>query len=310
MKTSIIIGSRRSKLALIQAESIVNQIRTINHSLTITISRITTQGDRDRRSQLNQIAREGIFVKELEEALLDGRIDIAVHSLKDMPAEITQGLCLSAITERIDHRDVLVSRSSSLSLLAPGAKIGTGSTRRAIQLAAYRPDLRVCSIRGNIDTRLRKVYNEELDGVIIAAAAMIRLGWEDKISEYLPAEHFLPAVGQGALGIEIRSGDEEAAEIVSCVNHTTTQQSIMAERAFLLALGGGCRAPIAALGSVEGTKLKLEGMAADPEGKKILHATEEGSAAMPEQAGILLARKLLEMGASEFITELKANEAR
>lgn len=309
MRTKIVAGSRGSKLALIQAESVVAKIRQINPYLEVAISKIATKGDRNRHTQLDRLAGVGVFVKELEEALLDDRIDLAVHSLKDMPTQINQGLYLAAVTERLDPRDVLVSRAKRLDELAPGSRIGTGSFRRAVQLASYRPDLEVCSIRGNVDTRLRKVSGGEVDGVILAAAAMLRLGWENKIIEYLPLKHFLPAVGQGALVIETRLGDEEIAGLISPISHLPTWQSITAERAFLSALGGGCRAPIAALGTVNGTTLKLEGMVADASGKKILRASEEGNAMSPEQVGVRLAQKMLAMGASEFITEVRSGES-
>ncbi len=305
MKTKIVVGSRGSKLALIQAESVVAKIREINPHVEVGISKIVTKGDRDRHAQLDHMEGIGVFVKELEEALLTGRIDLAVHSLKDVPTEIPQGLCLLAVTERLDPSDVLVSKSGRLNELASGARIGTGSLRRAAQLTRYRPDLEVCSIRGNVDTRLRKVASGEFDGVILAAAAMLRLGWQDKISEYLPLEHFVPAVGQGTLVIETRLGDKEIVELISPLNHRPTWQSITAERAFLSALGGGCRAPIAALGTVNSDTLKLEGMVADASGKKMLRAVEEGSTIFPEELGTRLAQRMQRMGAAEFITEVR-----
>ncbi len=303
MSRRIIVGSRGSKLALIQAESVVARIREVNPGIEIGISRVVTAGDRNRHLQLDQVAGIGIFVKELEAALLNSRIDLAVHSLKDMPTQIPSGLCLAAVTARLDPRDVLVSRGKRLQELASGARIGSGSLRRAVQLSACRPDLEVCSIRGNVDTRLRKVTDGELDGVILAAAALQRLGWEDRVSDYLPTEYFLPAVGQGALVIEMRSDDTEAAKIVAPLNHLPTWQSITAERAFLRALGGGCRAPIAALGTVNGVTLKLEGMISDISGSRILRSSDEGSAEVAEEIGDRLARKLLDMGAVEFLAE-------
>jgi hydroxymethylbilane synthase len=209
---------------------------------------------------------------------------------------------LAAVTARLDPRDVLVSRCGSLCELTPGSKIGTGSPRRAAQLLALRPDLLACGIRGNIDTRLLKVSDGEFDGVIVAAAAMIRLGWEDRITEYLPIEHFTPAVGQGALGIEIRSEDKEIATLVSKINDGPTWQAVTAERTFLQTLGGGCRAPIAALGSVSDGTLKLTGMVAGADGSQILRASEEGNTSAPEQLGERLARKMLESGALALIT--------
>jgi len=304
MSRRIIVGSRGSKLALIQAESVAAKIRETNPDIEVSISQIVTKGDRNRHVQLDHMADIGVFIKELEEALLDGRIDLAVHSLKDMPAQITSGLCLAAVTERLDPRDVLVSRGVRLVELTSGAKIGTGSLRRAVQLSVFRSDLEACGIRGNVDTRLRKVANGEFDGVILAAAALQRLGWEDRISEYLPPKHFLPAVGQGALAIETCSDANEVARIVAPLNHLPTWQSITAERAFLNALGGGCRAPIAALGTVNGPVLKLEGMVADVGRKIILFHTEEGSNTAPEELGVRLAQKLLAMGADTFLAEV------
>ncbi len=301
MRKKIIIGSRGSRLALTQAESVLSQLKEANPHLKFSLSKIVTEGDRNRRLSLDRMAGVGVFVKELEAALLDGRIDLAVHSLKDLPTEIPEGLYLAAVVERLDPRDILVSRSERLAELAPGSRIGTDSIRRTIQLVAYRPDLEVCSIRGNVDTRLRKVSSGELDGVILAATAMLRLGWADRITEYLPLEYFLPPAGQGALGMEIRANDEEIGEIVSRLNHQPTWQSVVAERTFLSALGGGCRAPIATLGTINGDTLNLMGMVSDASGKKILRASEEGSAATPEQLGIRLAHKMLKMGASKFI---------
>jgi hydroxymethylbilane synthase len=304
VRTKIVVGCRGSKLALIQAKSVMAKIKKVNPYLEVNIRKIVTKSDHHHHTRLDQITSVGVFVRELEEALLGGRIDLAVHSLKDMPTQINHGLCLVAVTQRLDPRDVLISKSR-LDELAPGSRIGTGSLRRAVQLVSYRPDLEVCSIRGNVDTRLRKVFCEKIDGVILAAAAMARLGWEDKISEYLPLDHFLPAVGQGALAVETRLGDEELAELVLSINHLPTWQSITAERAFLSALGGGCRAPIAALGIASGTTLDLEGMIADVSGKKILRALEKGSVTLPEEVGVRLAQKILGMGASEFITEAR-----
>ncbi len=305
MRKNIVVGSRGSKLALIQAELVAAKIREANPQLEVGISKVITQGDRDRRTQLDRMTGVGIFVKELEEALLDNRIDVAVHSLKDVPTEIPQELCLLAVTERLDPRDIVVSKSK-LDELSPGSKIGTGSLRRAVQLGQYRPQLEVCGIRGNVDTRLSKVSSGEVDGVIVAAAAMLRLGWEDRITEYLPLEYFLPAVGQAALVIEGRLDDEELAELISPINHLPTWQSITAERAFLSVLGGGCRAPIAALGTINGNALKLEGMVADASGKKIIQASEEGSTIAAEQVGMQLAQKMMTMGASELMAEVRA----
>jgi hydroxymethylbilane synthase len=299
----IAIGTRGSKLAVIQAEELLARLRLVLPGLEASLVKITTRGDRDDIAALDEFSSQGIFVKELEKALLDKQIDLAVHSLKDLPTEIPKGLILAAVTTRLDPRDVLVSRSGRLHDLPPGSKIGTGSRRRAAQLLAFRPDLQVCDIRGNIDTRLLKVSRGEFDGVIVAAAAMIRLGWEDKIIEYLPLERFTPAVGQGTLGIEAPSEDKEIATLVFKINHRPTWQAVTAERAFLQALGGGCRTPIAALGMVSAGILKLTGMVAGIDGVNILRATEEGSSSASEQLGKRLAQKMAKMGALKLIAE-------
>jgi hydroxymethylbilane synthase len=303
MRTKLIIGSRGSKLALIQTESVAAAIKEKYPQLEIVINKIATSGDRDRVTSLDRMD-VAVFVKELEEALLDKRIDLAVHSLKDVPTETPQGLHLIAVREREDPRDVLVARAK-IDELPAGSKIGTGSLRRSIQLARYRPDLKAVSIRGNVDTRLRKVVSGEIDGLITAAAALSRMELKDKITEYLSFEYFLPSVGQGALVIEGREADKDITKIVSSLNHLPTWQSITAERSFLLTLGGGCRAPIAALGTVHGSTLKLEGMIASMDGQKVLRDSEEGSAQFPEEVGVKLARRMLGAGASEFIDEVK-----
>ncbi len=301
MRTRLVVGSRGSQLAMIQTESVVARIKEKNPSLDITISKIATSGDKDRHTSLEKMG-VAVFVKELEETLLDGRIDLAVHSLKDVPTEIPQGLHLPAVIEREDPRDTLVA-VAKLDELPSGAKIGTDSLRRSVQLSRYRSDLEICSIRGNVDTRLRKAAAGEVDGVIVAAAAMLRLDRKDKITEYLPLEHFLPAVGQGALVLEARLADQDITELVSFLNHLPSWQSVTAERSFLLTLGGGCRAPIAALGTVNRGVLKLEGMVASLDGSKVLHGSVEGDSISPEEVGVKLAQKLLNAGASEFINE-------
>jgi hydroxymethylbilane synthase len=302
----ITIGTRGSKLAVIQAQWVLAKLIETTPNLEASIVKITTRGDRDSGTALDKFFQQGVFVKELEKALTDSRIDLAVHSLKDLPTEIPEGLTLAATTARLDPRDVLISRAGTSAELAPGSMIGTGSHRRAVQLRVLRPDLKTCGLRGNIDTRLRKVSEGEVDGIIVAAAALIRLGWQDKITEYLPTEYFTPAVGQGALGIEIRSEDKETALLASAINHEPTWQSVTAERTFLRALGGGCRAPIAAIGIVPDDVLKLSGMVASIDGNRILRATEEGDAQAPEQVGNQLAQKMVGLGALDCISELKS----
>ncbi len=311
MKTRIIIGSRGSKLALIQAGLVMAEIKKTNPHLKVSISQITTSGDRESYKQFDNIEGNGVFVKELETALLDGKIDFAVHSLKDMPAEIPQGLSLAAVTQRLDPRDVLISAGAKrLAEMPPGAHIGTGSPRRAAQLTACRPDLKTSSIKGNVDSRLSRITNNELDGVIIAAAGLIRLGWEDRISDYLPIEYFLPAVGQGALAIETRIDDEETVRLVSGINHLPTRQSVTAERALLRTMGGDCHAPIAALGTLSGKTLRLRGMFAEPDRNQIVTDTEEGATTEAEEIGICLARKLFNRRTAGLTLEARKNDQR
>jgi hydroxymethylbilane synthase len=303
MSHRITAGSRRSKLALIQTASVVDSIRAINLNLEINVREIVTSGDRDRHTQLERLGT-AVFVKELEEALLRREIDIAVHSLKDLPTDLPAGLALIAVTARQDPRDALVAKAR-LRQLDAGSRIGTGSLRRSIQLRIQRPDLQICPIRGNVDTRLRKVTSGEVDGFMVAAAAMLRLGWEEKITEYLPVESFLPAVGQGALAVEARLDDKEIFDLISPVNHLPTWQCITAERAFLQELGGGCRAPIAALATIEGHDLRLDGMIASIDGSEVLRGFGRGKPDSAEEAGISLARDLISLGASRLIEEAK-----
>jgi hydroxymethylbilane synthase len=297
----LIVGSRGSKLALVQARFVMEKIAALDSTCHLDLCKIVTSGDKDRHTQLDQLGVSA-FVKELEEALLDRRIDIAVHSLKDVPTGLPQGLCLAAVCERADPRDTLVAKAGLMEL-PEGARIATGSLRRSMQLALMRPGLKTFGIRGNVDTRLGKVASGEADGLIMAAAALLRLGWQDKITEFLPLEHFLPAVGQGALVIEARTGDKEVREVVSKLNHLPSWQAVTGERAFLHALGGGCRAPIAALGTVIAGKLKLEGMVAGVNSKKVLRESVTGDAAEAVETGLSLAKRMLDLGASNLIAE-------
>ena len=306
MKDRIVIGSRGSKLALLQAQEVVDQLKPANPHLNFELKTIKTAGDIDRKTSLQVLGGKGIFVKEIEDALLRRDIDIAVHSLKDMPTDIPSGLRLAAATERLDLRDAFVSaRGVRLAKLPPGSRIGTGSQRRAVQLLAQRPDVAVADMRGNIDTRLRKCAAGEVDGIMLAAAALIRMQLDDKITEYLPADTFVPAVGQGALGIEIRD-DGTMDDIVAALNHQPTWLAVTAERAFLKALGGGCREPIAALGVVKGSKLYLRGMVANCASNDVMYADISGETKAAEKVGIRLAREMLKRGAGALIGRCEA----
>jgi hydroxymethylbilane synthase len=299
----IAAGTRGSRLALIQTESVIARIKQLHPQTEIDVIKIKTAGDKNQQTPLVHLGTS-VFIKEIEEALLEKRIDIAVHSLKDVPTEIPSGLKLTAVLKREDPRDTLVA-NSPLDKLPEGSSIGTDSLRRAIQMKQRRPDIQITSLRGNIETRVKKVRTGEIDGAIIAAAAMIRLGWEEKISEYLPLDNFLPAAGQGAIVIETREEDEEIADLVLPLNNLETWMSITAERTFLKELGGGCRAPIAAIGTIEEGILNLKGMIGSVKNQQILYAAEEGPAESAAAIGRSLAQKMMQMGAGDYIAEVK-----
>ena len=298
------IGSRGSKLAVIQAKMVEASLRRAFPGLEVSFKTVTTTGDRDRNRSLDEVGGQGVFVKELEQALTSGEIDLAVHSLKDVPTELGTGLKLSATLPREDPRDVLVSRSGlKLALLPMGSWVGTDSRRRAAQLKAVRPDVATRPIRGNIDTRLRKVRMGEVDGVILAAAALLRLGWPDRITEFLPVDSFLPAVGQGAVAVEIRSDDKMTDRITSSVNDLSTWQAVLAERAFMRTLGGGCRAPIAALATVADGYLTIDGMVASMDYATIVRDRNAGPAEQAEAIGAELARMALDGEGKRIVYE-------
>jgi len=304
MSDKLIIGSRGSKLALVQAESVAAQVRQVWPCLEVQIRKIVTEGDRNMAVNIEEAGGVGIFVKALEDALIKCEIDMAVHSLKDLPVLLPDGLGLIAVTERSDPRDVLVA-SAPISRLNPGARIGTSSVRRSAQIRNMRPDLKTVGIRGNVDTRLRKVVSGEVDGIIVAAAAMLRLGRADEITEYLPMDCFVPAAGQGALAIEARHDNKLAADVAASINHVPTWQAVIAERAFLDYLGGGCSAPISCIAVVEDGLLKITGMVSDREGINMLKGHIEGDVANPELVGRLLAEKMLSEGAKVIVDEIR-----
>ncbi len=254
---------------------------------------IKTTGDKDQTRSLADLGGLGVFTKEIENALLAHEIDLAVHSLKDLPTETANGLTIVAIPEREDPRDCIVSRHGvGLSQLPRGARIGTSSARRTAHLLALRPDAQIVPLRGNVDTRLRKAQTEEYDAVVLAAAGIIRLGRASEITEYLSLDSFLPDPGQGALAIEIRADDTELASLVSQLDHAPTRAAVTAERAFLRALGGGCRMPIGAYSEMRGTQLYLRGIVASDDGKEISRGEIGGDATRAEALGAELATKL------------------
>jgi hydroxymethylbilane synthase len=299
---NIKIGTRGSSLALTQTNIVAERIMREVPQASIEICVIKTGGDIMQDVSLLQIGGKGVFVKEIEDALLAGGIDLAVHSMKDVPTEIPAGLRFAAVLPREDARDVLVSRGNrKIEQMRQGAKIATGSLRRASQLLAMLPDLEIVPLRGNLDTRLKKIETENLDGVIVAAAGLKRMGWTGKITQYLPVEIMLPAPGQGALGLEIRDNDIRLKEILARLNHAPAYTEVAAERSFLRHLGGGCRLPIAALGKQEGDKLSLEGLIAAPRGSDIIRDKVQGTAAGAEELGKKLAEMILERGGRKLL---------
>jgi hydroxymethylbilane synthase len=300
----ITVGSRGSRLALRQTELVLAELIRHFPGRRFQVQAVRTTGDRRPQVSLAAIGGQGVFVKELETALRVGRVDLAVHSLKDVPTEVGRGLVLAAVTERDDVRDAVVSRGHRrLAELPAGSRVGTGSLRRAVQARALRPDLKVVELRGNVDTRLRKVREGLVDAAVLAAAGLARLGYLERAAELLDTDAMLPAIGQGALTLEARAGDAEVIEMASALDHRETRLATAAERAFLSRLGGGCRLPMAALGIIEGDSLRLRGLIADPEGRRILRGEVAGPSADAEALGASLAEQLLSRGAAELIAE-------
>ncbi len=304
-KKTIRIGTRGSKLALWQAEWVKNRLKESHPHIRVELVKIKTTGDKILDAPLAKIGGKGLFVKEIEEALLSGRVDLAVHSMKDVPTLLPEGLHLKAITKREDPRDVLVSKDGRpLKELPQGAHIGTSSLRRQCQLWHIREDFKISPLRGNLDTRLRKLSEGLYDAIVLAGAGIRRLGFEDHITEYLPAELMLPAIGQGALGIETRVDDVFINELVAPLNHGETSTCVRAERAFLERLEGGCQVPIAAHARVENNRLKLTGLVGTTDGRTIYRDSVEGEVDNPERVGRELAERLLGMGAERILKEL------
>ncbi len=299
---NIKIGTRGSKLALVQANTVVEILKKVAPEISAEICVIKTSGDIMQDVSLLKIGGQGVFVKEIEDALLAGSIDLAVHSMKDVPGETPEGLTFGAILLREDVRDILVSRGNvKLEFMPRGAKIGTGSLRRGAQIQAILPDVIIVPLRGNIDTRLKKIESENLTGVILAAAGMKRLGYAEIITQYLPIELMLPAVGQGALGLQIRKADSGLAGVLARLNHAPTAAAITAERSYLRALGGGCRLPIAAYGLIEGQRLTLEGLVAAPNGISVIRDKVWGALDEAEDLGKRLADMIMEKGGKKLL---------
>jgi hydroxymethylbilane synthase len=296
------IGTRGSPLALWQANYVADRLRSLGPR-PVELVKIQTSGDEIRDKPLAQIGGEGVFTKEIQRALLDGAVDVAVHSLKDLPTVRIEGLTLAAVPPRGASGDVFVSRRHrSFDGMPQGATLATSSLRRRAQARHRRPDLAIVDIRGNVETRLRKLTEQNLDGLILARAGLERLQLAHEITEVLDPAWMLPAVGQGALGLECRTGDESSLALVTQLNDWSTRQPVLAERALLRALGGGCQVPIGALGSVQGERLNVRGVVLSPDGLRRIEASLEGPAQEPERLGEQLAAELLTHGARELLS--------
>lgn len=301
----LVIATRESPLALWQAEHVQSLLSGVYRQTRVDLAKMTTRGDQILETPLYQAGGKGLFIKELEVALLEGRADLAVHSLKDVPMELEQGFALVAIGEREDPRDAFVSnRYNRIDELPKGARVGTASLRRACQLRARRPDLVVETLRGNVGTRLRKLDAGEFDGILLAAAGLIRLGLAERIREVIDPSVSLPAVGQGALGFETRADRHDVAELVQVLNHEPTRQRVTAERAMSRALGGSCNVPLGCHAVLNGDRLHLTGFVAMPDGSRMIRGETEGAATDAEAIGLDLAEQLRGRGAGEVMALL------
>lgn len=305
-KNRLRLGTRGSALALAQSRQMAGRMRHENPGLEVEEIIIKTRGDAILDAALHEVGGKGLFVKEIEDALLVGRIDAAVHSLKDLPGELPEGLALAAIPEREAPWDVLVSRNGeSIRGMPPGSRIGTSSLRRQAQLRRYRGDLEIVDLRGNVDTRLRKVAEGEVEGAILAAAGLNRLGLGERATESLAPELMLPAPGQGALGIEAREGDREAMALLAPLDHLPTRQATVAERRVMERLEGGCEVPLGAFAEFRGGVLRVRGLLASLDGERIAEAEEEGPPGEAAEVGLRVAERLLELGGDKILAEIR-----
>jgi hydroxymethylbilane synthase len=305
MRVSLTIGTRGSQLALWQAE-LVRSRMIETYGCEVVLKKIKTTGDKILDSPLAKIGDTGLFVKEIEVALAKGEVDLAVHSMKDLPTELLPELTIGAYLKRDNPADALISREGLLLVDLPeGAVIGTSSLRRKAQLMAYRPDFRFVDMRGNVDTRLRKLEEQKLDAILLSGAGLTRLGWEDKITERLPAEVVVPAVGQGVIAVEIRRDDEEMIELADQLNDVETEYCVVAERSFSLAIEGGCQIPMGALAILDGGVLSLRAVVASLDGKRVVKDRIEGDPSEGDELGRKLASRMLAAGADKILEEIR-----
>ncbi len=305
MNRTLRIGTRGSLLALRQSEQVKAALSAMHPELRIELEIIKTTGDKILDVPLAKVGGKGLFVKEIEEALLARQVDLAVHSMKDVPSMLPEGLEIGVVPAREDPRDVLVSgKAGTLEELPQGAVIGTSSLRRGAQALAVRPDLRVETLRGNLDTRLRKARDGSYDAVILAAAGLHRMGWKDRVTAYLDPDVFIPAIGQGALGIEIRADDREVWGLLRGLHDVSTAVAVTAERAFLRELEGGCQVPIGGHAQVRGASVALTGLVASLDGRTLYRETRQAPREEAERLGRELARELLDRGARTILEEV------
>ena len=299
------IGTRGSMLAVAQSRWVKARLEAKYPGIKCELVKIKTTGDKILDSPLSSIGGKGLFVKEIEDALLRKRVDLAVHSMKDVPSGLPEELMLSGYPEREDPHDALVSaRSRTLERLPQHSRVGTSSLRRGAQLLRMRPDLDLQPLRGNIDTRIKKLESGEVEAIILAAAGLKRLGLESSITHIIPPEKMLPAVGQGALGLEVRRGDKETRHLLQFMNHEPTEVTIRAERAFLKELGGGCQVPIAGFARLHTNGIHIEGMVAEPDGSMLIRDKMAGDKSRAEEIGVTLAKRLLASGADKILARI------
>ncbi len=307
MSQIIRIATRKSPLAMWQAEHVAARLRNAHPGLEVELLGMSTQGDKILDTPLAKIGGKGLFVKELEQGMLAGTADIAVHSMKDVPVELPEGLHLPVIMQREDPRDAFVSNNyEGVEELPQGARVGTASLRRQAQLSERRPDLKVSPLRGNVNTRLRKLDEGEFDAIILASAGLLRLGFAERITAYLDAGQSLPAIGQGAVGIECRSDDERVNTLIAPLHHADTAICVSAERAMNRRLMGGCQVPIGGFAVLEGGRLHLRGLVGEPDGSRVIRAEITGPAADSKRLGTELAEELLAKGADSILKALYA----
>jgi hydroxymethylbilane synthase len=300
------IATRQSRLALWQAEHVAARLREAHPHISVVLVPMTTTGDRILDRPLAEVGGKGLFIKELELALAEGRADIAVHSMKDVPSELPPGMTLAAMLPRADPRDAFVSlKYASFKALRQGARVGTSSPRRQCQLSHARPDLELTTLRGNVDTRLRKLQEGQYDAIILAAAGLSRLGFGSRITHYFEPDQFVPAVGQGIIGIECRDTDDRNIDLVAALDDATSSRCIDAERSFALRLQGSCQSPIAGYARIQGDELSLAGVVGSPDGREVYRGTEKGPIADAGRIGTALAERLLDSGAGQLLEMLR-----